>query len=112
MFDVDFNRTQEKPNTTLPIKPTQTTPPTNQPHQKRCGEKNREWREKRTVMSGRKVELGRVGRKCKGHWVDGVENPIKTKQTHTNQTKNNHTRWRGRKEESPEMDREYRKNRE
>ena len=20
----------------------------------------------------RKVELGRVGRKCKGHWVDGV----------------------------------------
>ena len=46
------------------------------------------------------MEFGRVGRKCKGHWVNGVENPIRTKQpTPTTQEKPNHTRWRGRKVE-------------
>lgn len=28
----------------------------------------------------RKVELGRVGRKCKGHWVNGIENPQNNEQ--------------------------------
>ena len=41
----------------------------------------------------------RVKDKGRGHWVNGVENRIRTTtQPTTLQEKNNHTRWRGRKE--------------
>ena len=36
----------------------------------------------------RKVEFGRVGRKCKGHWVNGVEKPIKKQNKKTNHLHN------------------------
>ena len=49
------------------------------------------------------MELGRVGRKCKGHWVNGVGEEKKKRRKKPNtaiqENQQNHTRWRGRKEE-------------
>lgn len=55
MFDVDFNRTQEKPNTTEALNHS-----SNKPHLKNVGV--------RRGSGGLDRKLGR----CIGHWVNGV----------------------------------------
>ena len=46
----------------------------------------------------------------KGHWVNGIEGREEENRPNNHNTrKENHTRWRGRKEEWPEMGREDKK---
>lgn len=50
---------------------------------RKVDEREKGWLEKpeKIEKKSRKVELGRVERKCKGHWVNGVEEEKKARES-------------------------------